>query len=233
MTAIVVSSVPVLSFGIAQVATSGSAGAAGNTTCTGAGAVVTFAPPGLSDLGTASISAKSVTKTGSAAMSCVNPKGVTQAGTLSAGKIVSKSTTLCQNDTNPPNPCPTGEYVYDSVAQLASSASTLYKSDKSTSWVIKGVTYKTANTGSAAAGTGSGPGLCPSTEVGFVLTGHLTLPSSQLGKSTEITACLNTDTGPNTTGSFAADVGAEAGGNTSITIQTSTLDGATSSIVFA
>jgi hypothetical protein len=232
MAGIVLSSVPVLTFGIAQVATSGSAGAAGSTTCTGAGALVTFAPPGLSDLGTASISAKSITKTGSAAMSCTNGTTTTP-GTLSAGKIVSKSTTLCQNDTNPPNPCPTGEYVYDSVAQLASSASTLYKSDKSTSWVIKGVTYKTANTGSSTAGTGTGVGLCPSGEVGFVLTGHLVLPSSQLGKSTEITACLNTDTGPNTTGSFAADVTSEAGGNTSITIQTSTLDGATSSIVFA
>ena len=123
--------------------------------------------------------------------------------------------------------------MYDSVAQLASSSSTLYKEDKTISWVIKGVTYTTKNTASAAATAGTGPGSCPATEVGFVLTGKLSAPASQSGKTTEITACLNTDTGPNTSGSFAADVGAEVGGNNTIQIQTATLDGTTSSLVFA
>ena len=63
--------------------------------------------------------------------------------------------------------------------------------------------------------------------MGFVLTGKLSAPASQSGKTTEITACLNTDTGPNTSGSFAADVGAEVGGNNTIQIQTATLDGTT------
>ena len=110
--------------------------------------------------------------------------------------------------------------MYDSVSQLASSASTLWKEDKKISWVLKGVTYTACNTASSAAAAGTGPGLCPATEVGFVLTGKLSAPASQSGKSTEITACLNTDTGPNTSGSFAADVGAEVGGNTTIQIVT-------------
>ena len=150
MAGAVLCTVPVLSFGVAQLATTGTAGAAGNTTCSGASSLVTFAPPGLSDLGTASASAKSTTTTSASPISCV--KGTkTTPGTLSASKIKAKSTTTCQSDSNPPSPCPTGDFVYDSVAQLASSSSTLYKEDKKISWVIKGVTYTTTNTGSSAA----------------------------------------------------------------------------------
>lgn len=229
MAGAVLCSVPVLSFGVAQVATTGNALAASTTTCTGASSLVTFAAPGLSNQGTASVSAKSTTTTAGSPISCVTGTKPPKAGTLNASKIKSKSTTLCQNDTNPPSPCPTGEFVYDSVAQLASGASTLWKSDKQISWKIGATTYTAVNTGSSVAGSGSGPGNCPSTEVGFVFTGHL---STSTSKSTEITACLNTDTGPGTSGSFAADVVAEAGGNTAITIQTATLDGATGSIVY-
>ena len=56
MAGVVLCSVPVLSFGVAQIATTGTAGAAGNTTCTGTsstGQLITFAPPGISDLGNA------------------------------------------------------------------------------------------------------------------------------------------------------------------------------------
>ena len=55
MAVIASGAVPVITVGIAQVATSGNAFAKGKaTTCTGAPGTVTFAPPGLSDLGTAS-----------------------------------------------------------------------------------------------------------------------------------------------------------------------------------
>jgi hypothetical protein len=57
--------------------------------------------------------------------------------------------------------------------------------------------------------------------------------ASQSGKWIELTADLNTDTGPNTTGNFQADIVSELGGNTSIHITSSTEDPATSSIVFA
>jgi hypothetical protein len=229
MAGAVLASVPVLSFGVAQVATTGNAGAAASTTCTGASSTVTFAAPGLSDLGTASVSAKSTTSTSASPISCVTGTKPPKAGTLNASKIKSKSTTLCQNDTNPPTPCPTGEYVYDSAGQLASGASTLWKSDKKITWKVGSTTFTADNTGSSAAGAGTGPGNCPSPELGFVFTGHLsTSPST----STEITACLNGDSGTGTSGSFGPDILAELGGNTAITIATATLDGATGSIVY-
>ena len=126
-----------------------------------------------------------------------------------------------------------GEFVQGSSSQFLASGATLFKAVKTTSWVIKGVTYTAANTSSATAGAGSGPGLCPSTEAGFVLQGHLTAPASMSGKTTELTACLNTDTGTNTSGSFLNDIAAELGGNNSIVIATSTEDGLSSSILFA
>jgi hypothetical protein len=242
MAGVVLCSVPVLSFGVAQIATSGTAGAATETVCTGngAGAVVTFATPGLSNEGTAAVSAKSTTKTGSAPLSCKAGTKPAKAGSLLASKIKSTSTTMCTGPTappNPPTPCPAGEFVYDSVAQLGASMSTLYQSDKVTSFSIGTTTYKTKNTGSPAVGTGSGPGNCPSGEVGFVLTGTLTAPASLAGKSSEVTACLlgdgNGSAGMNTTGNFSADVVAAAGGNNTIVIGTATLDAANSSVEFA
>jgi hypothetical protein len=237
MAGAILCSVPVLSFGVAQIATTGTAMAAGTTTCTGTsaagGQVITFAPPGLSDLGTASASAKSTTNASSGPLSCLTSKGKSETGTLDASKIKAKSTTTCASDTNPPSPCPAGDFVYDSASQLASGASLLFKEVKTTTWVIKGVTYTSANTASSSATAGSGPGECPSTEVGFVLTGHLTAPASMSGKSTELTACLNTDAGTNVSGSFLNDIGAELGGNNSIVITSSTEDGLSSSLVFA
>lgn len=55
MAAVALCSVPVLSFGVAEVATTGSAFAAGGTTlCSGGSQTVTFAAPGISNQGTAS-----------------------------------------------------------------------------------------------------------------------------------------------------------------------------------
>ncbi len=179
------------------------------------------------------MSAKSTTKTGSGKLSCVTGSKPAKSGTLLAGKITSTSTLMCQNDTNPPPSCPTGEFVYGSISQLLAGQGTLQQSDKKTSWTIGSTTYVAKNTANPTAGTGTGPGNCPSNEVGFVLTGKLTAPASQAGKSTEVTACLLGDTGPNTTGNFLNDVTTAAGGNTSIVIQTASLDPATSTIEFA
>jgi hypothetical protein len=118
--------------------------------------------------------------------------------------------------------------VYDTVALFVGSFGTLYNEDKTISWKIGSTTYTAQNTASSLAGTGSGPGNCGS-EVGFVLAGHLATSKTA---TTEITACFKTDTGPGTTGSFAADLATESGGNTSMVIATATLDGATSSIVY-
>ena len=155
MAGVILCSVPVLSFGVAQLATTGTAMAAGNTTCIGtgvAGQVVTFAPPGLSNLGTASAKAKSTTNTSSGPLSCTNPKGKVSSGTLNSSKIKAKSTTHCSTDPTPPTPCPTSptdDFVYDSASQLATGANLLYKEVKTVSWVIKGVTYTSAETASS------------------------------------------------------------------------------------
>jgi hypothetical protein len=234
MAAVVVSSLPVLSFGVAQVATTGTAGAAGSTTCSGTPGTtaekVTYAPPGISQQGAASISAVSKAHVTSAAITCTG--GHPGTGTVAKAVVKTTSTLMCQNDTNPPSPCPSGEFVYDSLGQFASGASTLFKSVPKVTWTIKGVTYVAKNTASSAAGTGTGPGNCSATEVGFVLTGNLTSPASLAGHSTEITSCLNGDTGTNTTGNTKADLTAEAT-NTTIVVTSSTFDPATSSILFA
>ena len=96
-----------------------------------------------------------------------------------------------------------------------------------TSFTDNGVSYTIANTASAMATT------CPSTEAGFKLTGTLTAPASQKGKATTITACLNGDTGTDTTGNFKADVTTEVlNGDPSMVITSASFDPASSSIVF-
>ncbi len=230
MTAILVGSVPVLSFGVAQVVTNGNAWAAGSTTCTGAPRTVTFASPGLSNLGAAQVKAKSKAKMTSGSITCTG--GQTGSGTLAASKIKSKSTLLCQKDDSPPSPCPSGDYVYDSVGQFAAAFGSLYEDVKTTSWTIGSTSYVAANSDSRLATSGSGPGYCASGEIGFVLTGVLTAPASQAGNSTEITACFDTDSGTNTTGSFLNDVTSELQGNPSIIITSARFDASSSSILF-
>jgi hypothetical protein len=245
MAGVVLSSVPVLSFGIAQVATTGNAGAVTETVCAGsaAGSSVTFTAPGLSYTGNAQVGAKSTTKTGASPLSCKTGTKPPKSGSLLASKIKSTSTDPCPGTAPAPPSCPTGEFVVNSVAQLINAQGTLYQSDKTTSWMVGTTKYTAKNTGSptvtycSSSCTNGTPGQCLSTEVGFVLTGQLTAPASQAGKSTEITACIlqdgNGSGGMGTTGSFAADVGAIAGGNTSIVIGTGTLDPLNSTIQFA
>jgi hypothetical protein len=225
MAVVALSAVPVISVGAVSVATSGNAFAAGkSTTCTGGPGSVKFAAPGLSDLGTASVSAKSKAKTTAGPITCTGGKKGN--GTLAVSKITSTSTTTCASDSTPPSPCPSGDFVYDSAGQFASGSGTLFQSVPTTSWTIGTTTYTASNTGSASA-------TCPTGEVGFVLTGHLTAPASLSGKATTITACLNGDTGTGTSGSFQADLFGELGGNTVTIIKTALFDPAASSIVFA
>jgi hypothetical protein len=230
MSVVALSSVPVLSFGIAQVATSGNAFAAGkSTTCTGGSQTVSFAAPGLSTSGSAQKSKNSTSMTSAATSStCTGAKP--GAGTVAANNIKTTSTTKCSTvKSNAPAAC-TGEpkwWVYDSASQFVAGSSTLYKAVPTTTFTDAGTTYTTANTKSAQATT------CPSTEVGFKLTGALTAPASQKGKATTIIACLNTDTGTNTTGNFKSDITTEVlGGSPSMVIASAAFDPASSSITF-
>jgi len=122
--------------------------------------------------------------------------------------------------------------VYDSVGQFAGAFGSLYKDEKTTSWTIGNTNYVAANSDSRLATSGSGPGSCSSNEIGFVLTSQLTAPASQVGNSTEITDCFDTDSGTNTTGRFLNDVTSELEGNPSIIITSARFDPSSSSIVF-
>jgi hypothetical protein len=230
MAVVALSSVPVLSFGIAQVATSGNAFAAGkSTTCTGGAQTVTFASPGISTSGSAQAS-KTSKSTTSAAPSITCTGKVNGTGTVAGNTIKTKSTEKCSQDTsNPPAACSSNPswYVYDSAAEFATGAANLYKGVPTTTFTVGSTTYKVANTSSKQATT------CPSTEVGFELSGHLTAPASQNGKATTITACLNTDTGTNTTGNFKSDVTDEVlNAAPTMVIATASFDPSASSIVF-
>jgi hypothetical protein len=239
MAVVALSAVPVLTAGVAQVATSGNSFAAGGTTtCSGGTQTVTFAAPGISNQGAAQASKTSVSNT-SASPSLTCTGKFAGSGTVAASTIKTKSTLLCSADTNtngPPAACTgnPGFFVYDSASQFTTGAPKLFKAVKTTTWTVGSTTYVAANTSSAQAATGTGKGKCPSTEAGFVLTGHLTAPASQSGKATTITACLNTDAGTNTSGTFLNDIAAETfGNNTTIVITSSGFDGTASSIVFA
>jgi hypothetical protein len=246
MAGAVLCSVPVLSFGVAQVATTGNAGAVTPTICAGsaAGSAVTFTAPGLSYTGNAQVSANSSTKTGASNIKCVTG-AKSKNGSLLASKIKSTSTDPCPGTAPAPTPCPAGQYVVNSVAQLLNAQGSLYQSDKTTSWMIGTTKYTTSNTsdptvtycdpgaGPCTAGT---PGQCIKGTVGFALAGALTAPAKMAGTATEITACLDQDSngksGMGTTGSFAADVATIAGGSSAIVIGAATLDPANSTIEF-
>ncbi len=227
----ILSSVPVITVGVAQVATSGQAFAQTTTTCTGTGngQVITFAAPGLSAKGTASSSSKSKVSAGSGTISCTG--GVSGSGTVAKTKIKTKSTTTCSSDSNPPSGC-TGHptyFVYDSALQFAENSGDLAADIKSESWTIGGTTFTSTFSSSALAST------CASNEAGFTLTGSLTAPAGDAGESVTVTACLLGDTGTKVTHNTAADIETELGGTkkgNKIVIATSTLDPSDSTIVF-
>jgi hypothetical protein len=238
MAAIVVSSVPVLSFGVAQVATTGSAGAAATVTCTEtSGQVLTFAPPGLSDLGTASASATWKERASSAPLAC-DIGGKTYTGGLAGYKPALKSTTTCSDDATPPASCTgePGEYVVGSVGQYESAQQRLWQAlHGQVSWTVSppkgpcGGKCSMVPTSSSEAAQGTGPGNCPLGETGYVVIGHLSTSTSALA---EMTTCFEGDTGQDTTGNFAADVESELGGNQSLDITSAETDPTTSSISY-
>lgn len=236
MSGLILCSVPVLSFGVAQVVTTGIASAA-TTGCTGTapGQTVTFQSssiPGLSAQGTAQVSKTAKIPTSAGTISCVTGSKPPKNGTVAALTIKSKSKLTCANaasmgDTDPPVPCtPSTDFIVDSSFGFATTSGSLFKEVPSESWTVGATHYTAVFTGSKAA-------TCPGGESGFELDGHLTVPASQSGKTATVVACLNGDTGPNTTNNFTADITAELGGNNTVVIQTATLDPANTTISFA
>ncbi len=239
----ILGSLPVIGVGVVQVATSGIAGAA-TTTCTGTGTPenVEFASPGLTAQGVASVGKTTKTKTTTGTISCLK-KGKTKSGTVGAVTIKSKSTLTCDNaaamgDSDPPSPCPSGDYIDGSAFGFSSESGTIYKEIPSESWTVGSSSY-TADFQSSSSPT------CPNDsmgnpENGFQLNGKITAVSpsnpAQIGQPVTIVACLDTDTttGTGGTGNFTIDIAQELATppNNSIAIQTAQLDPSNTTISF-
>jgi hypothetical protein len=200
-------------------------------------ATVTFAPPGISKNGSLSgIKTSSTTATGNS----YNCGGAGMA-TSPDVNIMSKATAFCdkkvvgQQDNkgaNPTsNPLCTAQtsktWVYDTASGFASGGTTtLQKAIKKTFLTLGAEVYLLKTTTVAAIAPG---GSCGS-EVGFLINGQVKKPKQDKAQTSTVKACLGADTGPGTTGSFAADLISELGGNTGITIATATVDPATSTL---
>jgi len=184
--------------------------------CTGLGATINFAPPGLSAAGQteSSKTPSTTTVTGGSIASCTlasngSPVG---SGSIPTLTINAKPTKVSK-----------GVYSYDTCSSFASQGpSALKKALKHLSITIGGntLTFKTKSDSEVVNGNTG--------EVGFQLNGQVkggAFPDS----SASITAYLGNDSGPGTTNSFGTDFVACDNGTPGITIATASIDPATSS----
>lgn len=196
-----------------------------NISCTGVSETITFAAPGLSQNGAENMSKTDTTTTSTGSGSCGS------AGSLSlpALNIVSKAT-KCKGMGNPDSVCTAkGYYAYDSTSAFASEGeSSLLKAIKKLTVTVGGTTISIKNS-SASEIVEASP--CASNEVGFEIGGTVKSPKSPVdykGYTSTFVACLLGDTGPNTTGVFATDLG-----SSTAVIQTASLDTSDSTLTIA
>ena len=114
-----------------------------------------------------------------------------------------------------------GVYSEGTWAEFISAGGSLKKDLKTISFTINGGTNSWKSKGSAEI-VGAPCGTSPTSEVGFEISGQV--KGQYDTKTATILACLGTDTGPNTSGSFGTDFGASG-----LTVLTANLDPATSS----
>jgi hypothetical protein len=185
--------------------------------CTGLGASVNLAPPGISHNGSTQTTGKPTvtTVTNAAIASCTESKagGANVGGATVAGikPIKLKPTKVAK-----------GNYNYGTCGAFASS-NTLASAEKGLKKIVFGFaagTVKFKTTGFMATVSGTG-------EVGFAITGTAKGPYGN--PSATINAYLGTDTGPGTTGNFTSDLGTCTGSATpAMTIATAAVDPASS-----
>jgi hypothetical protein len=193
----------------------------GPVNCTVAG-TVTFAAPGLSKEGTVTTAKTSSTN------ATTHFTGCGSSAALSVS-IVSKNT-KCKGANDPSGTACEAKHtdVYDTESGFASTGTaSIAKSLKKLSFTVDGVTYGTKTTSATAASctdSVSPPGGVP-TETGFKVSGEVKTPKNDKGQITTLIACLGTDTGPGTSGSFLEDLGSGIG-----TIATAAIDGNTSTL---
>jgi hypothetical protein len=180
-------------------------------------ATVTFAPPGISNSGSASASKTSSTTTNSEVFG-----GTGCSGGSSPLTITSKSTKCSKKVAGQPssNPaCVPGQYGYDSWANFTSGGvSSVQKSLKKLSFTINGINYSTKTTSAAATG-------CPGGEVGFKITGTVSAPKNDKGQPDVLLACLGNVTGTGlSSGTFAGNINGPG------TVATAQIDPVTSTV---
>jgi len=179
---------------VAEPATAGAAPLA--ITCHFTSGVTTFASPGLSLNGSVSASPTSTSTTTASGLNC----GGAGTGTGNGNSITSNSTPC--TGTNLPAPgCALGLYNYDSVGAVAANATTLWMQLPKIKFTIAGTAYQSKSSSSNFSIA------CASGEAGFIIKGKLTKPLAHAGETTKVQVCLGSDTGPGTTGVFAADLG--------------------------
>jgi hypothetical protein len=189
--------------------------------CTVSGTVV-FQAPGLSKAGDISATQKTSTTT---ATSSFGGGCTGSTGTLN----INSKNTKCKGPDNPSGTSCEAKhtYSYDTESSFASTGtSSILKSLKKLSFTLDGITYQTksASAASIVCSDAIAPPGGVTTEVGFKITGSVKGPKNDKGETTTLTACLGTDTGPGTSGSFFEDLGSGIG-----TIVTAAIDGNTSS----
>jgi len=192
--------------------------------CSVAGSVV-FQSPGLSKSGSISATAKTSVTTASTSF------GGGCTGSTPTVNITSKNT-KCKGPGSPAANCVTKKtYSYDSEAGFASTGtSSILKSLKKLNFTVDGVAYQTKSTGASSIGctdATSPPNGIPQ-EVGFKITGVVKSPKNDKGETTTLNACLGTDGGPGTTGSFLSDLGSGIG-----VIATASIDGNSSTLAIS
>jgi hypothetical protein len=183
---------------------------------------VTFQAPGLSHSGSESTTLKTSVTTASTSFA----GGCT--GSTPLENIKSKNT-KCKGAGNPDSVCTAkGEYAYDSEANFVSTGTgSILKSLKKLNFTLDGVNYATKSSASNSIGctdSVSPPAGNPQ-EIGFQIVGAVKGPKNDKGQAVTLNACLGTDTGPGTSGSFLTDFGSGVG-----TIATVAIDVNTSTI---
>jgi hypothetical protein len=192
----------------------------------GAAGSVQFQAPGLSKNGSISATLKtSVTSATSSFTGC--------GGTSPLSVNINSKNTKCKGPNNPAGtPCEAKHtYTYDSEASFATTGtSSILKSLKKITFTVAGRTYLSKSSAAnsiTCTDSVSPPGGDP-TEVGFKITGSVKSPKNDKGESVTLVACLGTDSGPGTTGSFFDDLASGTG-----TIAGASIDGHTSSLAIS
>ncbi len=219
-------------------ATGGVASATGtpvNVTCN-LTSKVTFATPGLSKSGSVTTAKTSSTTTSAGTL---GGGGTCGSGGTEPGLTIKSNTVKCTGTGKPSSvpACKKGKYGYDSFAQYEGTGVSSLKAALATvSFTINGVTYKSTTT-AAVADLACTTSATYGGEIGFKITGALTLPSADAGQVTTLTACLGAVTGSalqTATGATAPSFARSLlHGTASTVIKTATVDPASSSVNIA